>query len=84
MRTYIFHKTHPNIDPSRLRYDAFRVNLEIQWIGIKSTLERLLILDDVEEKDDIKYNLFQLPVFNLFIQNNKSMYVCKMELFKCI
>lgn len=44
-----------------LRYDSFRVNEEIKWIGIRVTLSPTFIFDD-SEGDDYRY-IKSLPVF---------------------
>ena len=84
MKIYRFDKFHPNVDLDRLiRYDSFRINYEIQWIGNRCILDKLMTFDDVTEYDDIEFAL-SLPTFTFFIEYHNSLFISKMESFKCM
>jgi hypothetical protein len=74
MRTCKFHKNHLNVDPARLRYDIFRINLEIRWLSIRTILDAVLIIVEVVDLE-IFSELKTLPAPIFCIEKDYSEYI---------
>ena len=81
MKTYRFNKNHPLSIPEKIRNDI--INYDIQWINIGCLLERLFILYDLTDEEDIE-DYLDLPIFIYFITRPNNLSVYKMRSFKCM